>query len=73
MKFKRMTLAGEWTCERCGALSSPLQISPLHERALNCPTCGNPLVFLPELKPICAEAAAAFFKQLRKELFNVKD
>jgi hypothetical protein len=63
MKFRSLTLAGEWTCEKCGGIGT-LQISPLTD-GFQCPTCGNPIVFVPTFVPVSDEFARAKFAELK--------
>jgi DNA-directed RNA polymerase subunit RPC12/RpoP len=67
MKWRGKALTGHWTCERCGDCP-PLQISPLNDAGLRCPRCGNPLVYVPDFRPLDEEEGRLQFEELRKTL-----
>jgi hypothetical protein len=71
MRFKGKTLTGVWTCERCGDLARPLQICPLTD-GFRCPGCGNPLVFVPDFRPVETAEGLRLFAEMKKQIIYVE-
>ncbi len=71
MQFKGKTLTGAWTCERCGVVKRPLQISPLNWRDLSCPECHGALVFVPDFVPVAVEDGLKLFAELKQKISHV--